>query len=32
MPRIAFITEFDGTDFAGFQSQRKDQTYGVLTH
>ena len=21
MPRIAFITEFDGTDFAGFQSQ-----------
>lgn len=22
MPRIAFITEFDGTDFAGFQSQK----------
>lgn len=22
MPRIAFITEFDGTDFAGFQSQQ----------
>ena len=26
MPRIAFITEFDGTDFAGFQSQENART------